>query len=68
LDVRILLRTLWVMLRRDGISMEGHATAERFRGTPAPEPLERRAVADGTVSPDATEPSRETRKSSGQGP
>jgi sugar transferase EpsL len=33
LDVRILLRTLWVMVRREGISMEGHATAARFRGS-----------------------------------
>jgi sugar transferase EpsL len=72
LDARILLRTLQVMVRRDGISMQGHATAERFRGTtvpdPAPDPLERPAVAERTVPPDATEPSRETRKGPGQGP
>ena len=32
LDVRILVRTLWVMVRREGISMQGHATAPRFEG------------------------------------
>jgi sugar transferase EpsL len=67
LDVRILLRTLWVMLRRDGISMDGHATAERFRGTAASAPLERPMVGDGSVPPGATEPDRETRKEPGQG-
>lgn len=34
LDVRILLRTLLVMIRRDGVSLEGHATTVRFTGTP----------------------------------
>ena len=33
LDVRILFRTLWVMVRREGISMQGHATAARFEGS-----------------------------------
>ena len=33
LDVRILLRTLWVMVRREGVSLRGHATTVRFRGT-----------------------------------
>lgn len=32
LDVRILLRTLWVMVRRDGVSLEGHATTVEFQG------------------------------------
>jgi sugar transferase EpsL len=32
LDARILIRTLWVMVRREGISMQGHATAARFEG------------------------------------
>jgi sugar transferase EpsL len=30
LDVRILLRTLWVMVTRQGVSLEGHATTVRF--------------------------------------
>jgi sugar transferase EpsL len=30
LDVRILLRTLWVMVIRQGVSLEGHATTVRF--------------------------------------
>ena len=33
LDVRILLRTLWVMVRREGVTLRGHATTVRFRGT-----------------------------------
>ncbi|MFP4312581.1 MAG: sugar transferase [Nitriliruptoraceae bacterium] len=33
LDLRILLRTLVVMLRRDGVSLEGHATTVRFDET-----------------------------------
>jgi sugar transferase EpsL len=36
-DVRTLVRTLWVMVRREGISMEGHATASRF-DVPGDEP------------------------------
>jgi lipopolysaccharide/colanic/teichoic acid biosynthesis glycosyltransferase/glycosyltransferase involved in cell wall biosynthesis len=32
LDVRILLRTLWVMISRQGVSLEGHATTVRFQG------------------------------------
>lgn len=34
LDVRILLTTLWKVLKREGISQPGHATAEEFMGTP----------------------------------
>lgn len=30
LDVRILLKTLWVMVTRQGVSLDGHATTRRF--------------------------------------
>ena len=30
LYVRILLRTLWAMVRREGVSLDGHATTGRF--------------------------------------
>jgi len=33
LDVRILLRTLWVMVTRQGVSLDGHATTAPFEGT-----------------------------------
>jgi sugar transferase EpsL len=33
LDLRILLRTIWKILRREGISQPGHATAEEFMGS-----------------------------------
>ena len=33
LDLKILWLTLWRVLRREGISAEGSATAERFTGT-----------------------------------
>ena len=33
-DIRILIDTLFVVLRRDGISSEGNATMEAFTGTP----------------------------------
>jgi sugar transferase EpsL len=32
IDVRILLRTLWVMVTRQGVSLDGHATTVRFQG------------------------------------
>jgi hypothetical protein len=32
LDVKILAMTLWKVLRREGISQPGHATAEEFMG------------------------------------
>ncbi|MEN3001407.1 MAG: sugar transferase [Armatimonadota bacterium] len=32
LDIKILWRTLWIVLRREGISAEGHATMPEFRG------------------------------------
>jgi lipopolysaccharide/colanic/teichoic acid biosynthesis glycosyltransferase len=38
LDLKILLLTIWKVVRREGISQPGHATAEEFMGTP-PEPL-----------------------------
>ncbi len=34
LDIRILLRTLWIVLRREGISQEGMATAQEYLGPP----------------------------------
>jgi lipopolysaccharide/colanic/teichoic acid biosynthesis glycosyltransferase len=34
LDVRILLRSLAVVLRREGVTQDGHATAEVWTGTP----------------------------------
>ncbi len=33
LDVKILFLTLWTVVRREGISQPGHATAEEFRGS-----------------------------------
>ena len=33
LDIKILLLTLWKVLRREGISQPGYATAEEFMGT-----------------------------------
>lgn len=33
LDVKILLITLWKVIKREGISQEGHATAEEFMGS-----------------------------------
>jgi lipopolysaccharide/colanic/teichoic acid biosynthesis glycosyltransferase len=33
LDIRILLLTLWKVLRREGINQPGHATAEEFMGS-----------------------------------
>lgn len=33
LDAQILLRTVWVLLRRDGITQPGHATAAEFMGS-----------------------------------
>jgi lipopolysaccharide/colanic/teichoic acid biosynthesis glycosyltransferase len=34
LDFKILVITLWKVIRREGISQEGHATAEEFMGSP----------------------------------
>jgi len=33
LDLKILWRTLWMVLRREGISAQGHATMPEFRGS-----------------------------------
>jgi hypothetical protein len=32
LDVKILLTTIWKVLKREGINQEGYATAEEFWG------------------------------------
>ena len=49
LDLRILLRTVRVAIRRAGVSHDGHVTMPRFTGAPdaatSPEPA---AEADGT--------------------
>ncbi len=37
-DLRILARTVWGVLRREGISREGHATTPECMGCEAPEP------------------------------
>ena len=34
LDLKILVLTIWKVLRREGISQPGHATAEEFMGSP----------------------------------
>ena len=36
LDIKILALTLWKVVKREGISQPGHATAEEFMGTPNP--------------------------------
>ena len=33
LDIKIVFLTIWKIFRREGISQEGHATMEEFRGT-----------------------------------
>ena len=35
LDLKIIALTLWKVLKREGISQPGHATAEEFMGTPS---------------------------------
>jgi len=37
LDIKILFLTLWKVLKREGISQPGHATAEEFMGSPQTE-------------------------------
>jgi lipopolysaccharide/colanic/teichoic acid biosynthesis glycosyltransferase len=37
LDLKILALTVWKVLKREGISQPGHATAEEFMGSPSPE-------------------------------
>jgi lipopolysaccharide/colanic/teichoic acid biosynthesis glycosyltransferase len=34
LDLRILARTIWLVIKRDGVSQVGHATMPEFRGLP----------------------------------
>ena len=41
LDLRILMKTFWQVLRRDGISRPGHATAPEFVGSVSPVVSER---------------------------
>jgi lipopolysaccharide/colanic/teichoic acid biosynthesis glycosyltransferase len=43
LDLRILCRTAWTVVRREGISAQGHATMPRFDSHPSPRPLVRPA-------------------------
>jgi len=38
LDLKIILLTIWKVIRREGISQPGHATAEEFMGTPTEPP------------------------------
>lgn len=33
IDVKILLQTVWIVLRREGIAQSGHATMEPFKGS-----------------------------------
>jgi lipopolysaccharide/colanic/teichoic acid biosynthesis glycosyltransferase len=35
LDFKILVITLWKVIKREGISQEGHATAQEFMGSEA---------------------------------
>jgi sugar transferase EpsL len=42
LDVKILLLTLWKVVRREGISQPGHATAEEFMGNGKNSPQRRK--------------------------
>jgi lipopolysaccharide/colanic/teichoic acid biosynthesis glycosyltransferase len=39
LDLKILLLTLWKVVKREGISQPGSATAEEFLGSPPPVPV-----------------------------
>lgn len=39
LDLKILALTLWKVMKREGISQPGHATAEEFMGTPPMPPM-----------------------------
>jgi hypothetical protein len=41
LDLKILLLTLWKVIKREGISQPGHATAEEFMGSGWSESLRR---------------------------
>jgi len=41
LDFRILMKTIWQVLKRDGISRTGHATTTEFMGSGSHDPSER---------------------------
>ena len=51
LDVKILFLTIWAMLRRHGISQEGHATMPEFMGSPTPLDATPSAASAGTKNP-----------------
>ena len=36
LDIKILFLSVWKVIKREGISQAGHATAEEFMGNPNP--------------------------------
>jgi sugar transferase EpsL len=40
LDIKIIATTIWKVIKREGITQEGHATAEYFMGTQNQPPLE----------------------------
>jgi lipopolysaccharide/colanic/teichoic acid biosynthesis glycosyltransferase len=44
LDIKILALTFWKVIRREGISQEGHATAEEFMGNGSETDLEDQAL------------------------
>lgn len=65
LDLRILVRTVWTVLRRDGISAAGHATMPRFDQPPRPSSGAATSAPipslhqDGAATPDALPDTRE---------
>ena len=61
LDVRILLRTLWVMLRRHGVSLDGYATTVEFQG-------ETHDLPDGAASLPDPDPTDGPGRTPGPGP
>jgi sugar transferase EpsL len=50
LDVKILLQTFWKVVRREGISQEGHVSAEEFMGSPPNQPAQARQGANKRAS------------------
>ncbi len=42
LDIKILLKTFWKVLRREGINQSGHVSAEEFMGNPLSQPTQPR--------------------------
>lgn len=60
LDLRILLRTIWTVIRRDGISAAGHATMPRLdEGRASPAGTDDRA-SSGTITAPSTGPHAST--------